>query len=397
MTIPASGAPDSPIAQVHGDCDPRFRRVRDAFRENFPLHNEIGAAVCLEVSGERRVDLWGGHCDAARSRPWQRDTLVNAYSVGKGITSALVLALVERGVLSLDEPVRRLWPEFDSEGKGDVTLRVILSHRAGLPGVRALLPPRAMYDWERMTRELACQRPFWQPGTQHGYHVNTFGFLVGELVRRATGLRVGDALREFVTGPLGLGADYHIGLASDEHHRVADFLAPAYPEDADPRLLAQAFKATGDSERDVMIRHSYFNPPGISGGSVVNTAAWREAEIPSTNSHGTARAVAAIYSAFLATGLVGAGLRADALSMHSEGVDLILERPSRFGLGFQLPQETRPIGPNLGSFGHFGYGGSIGFADPETGIAFGYLMNRAGQRWQTPRVQNLIDAVYASL
>jgi CubicO group peptidase (beta-lactamase class C family) len=252
-----------------------------------------------------------------------------------------------------------------------------------------------MYDWELMTSSLASQRPFWQPGTGHGYHVNTFGFLVGEMVRRVTGLRVGEALREFVTGPLG--ADYHIGLVAAEHHRVADFVPPQYFQNPDLKQLARALNASGDSERDVMIRHTYFNPLGLSGEGVVNTAAWRKAEIPSTNSQGTARGVAAVYSAFLGSGLVGESLRSDALGTQSEGRDLIIERPSRFGLGFQLPQETRPIGPNPGSFGHFGYGGSLGFADPETGVAFGYLMNRPGARWQTARVKNLIDAVYASL
>lgn len=380
---------------INGDCDPRFSRVRDAFRANFPEHNEIGAAVCVEIAGKKRVDLWGGHCDAARTRPWERDTLVNAFSVGKGITAILVLTLVERGVLDLDAPVGRVWPEFDAEGKSNVTLRVLLSHRAGLPCVRAPLPEGAMLDWELMTSQLARQRPFWKPGTRHGYHVNTFGFLVGEVLRRVTGLRVGKALGEFVTKPLG--ADYYIGLPALHHHRVADFLWPQTIGDVDPKSRADKFNAGGDSERDLMIRHAYFNPIGLSGEGVINTAPWREAEIPSTNSHGTARAVAAVYSAFLAGGLVGKELRTEAVSTHSEGNDLIIERPSRFGLGFQLPQESRPIGPNPGSFGHFGYGGSIGFADPETGVAFCYLMNRPGERWQTPRVQNLINAVYASL
>jgi len=362
---------------------------------NFREHDEIGAGVCVELSGRRVVDLWGGHCDAARTRPWERDTLINAFSVGKGITSMLVLALVERGVLHLDAPVCRVWPEFEAEGQSDITVRVLLSHRAGLPCLRATLPEGAMLDWEVMTRQLAAERPFWKPGTQHGYHVNTFGFLIGEVLRRVTGLRVGEALREFVTEPLG--ADYHIGLPAREHHRVADFLWPHNIENANSKALALGLNAAGDSERDLMIRHAYFNPMGLSGHGVVHTAPWREAEIPSTNSHGTARAVAEVYSAFIAGGLVGTELRADALSTHSEGNDLILEKPSHFGLGFQLPQESRPIGPNPGSFGHFGYGGSIGFADPEAGIAFGYLMNRPGERWQTPRAQNLIDAVYASL
>ena len=390
---------DAPkTARVRGECDPRFAAVRDAMERNFREHDEIGAAVCVEVFGRSVVDLWGGHCDAARTRPWQRDTLMNAYSVGKGVTAILVLALVERDLLDLDAPVCELWPEFSAEGTGDVTLRMMLAHRAGLPGVRALLPRGAMLDWQTMTSHLASQRPFWQPGTKHGYHVNTYGFLVGELVRRSTGLRVGEALRELVTGPLN--ADYHIGLASCEHHRVADFVPPYDPpdvQDMDPKLLATAFKATGDSERDVMIRHTYFNPVGLSGQGVVNTAPWREAEIPSTNSHGTARAVAAIYSAILQGELVGEGVRAQALTTHSEGMDRIIERPSRFGLGFQLPMESRPIGPNAGSFGHFGYGGSLGFADPETGIAFGYLMNRPGERWQTPRVQNLIEATFLAV
>ncbi len=385
-------APNPPI---HGDCDPAFDRVRDAFRANFPDHDEIGAAVAVEINGVPRVDLWGGHCDTERTIPWQRDTLLNAYSVGKGITSMLVLALVERGDLDLDARVAKIWPEFDTHGKGDVTLRMMLAHRAGLPGVRERLPDAAMLDWEVMTSQLAGQEPFWKPGTGHGYHVNTFGFLLGELVRRVTGMRVGAALREFVTGPLI--ADYHIGLPPGEHGRVSDFFAHVPEGKVDVEMLASALGAAGDSERDVMIRRTYFNPLGISGMGVVNTAGWREAEIPSTNSHGTARSVAALYSAFLGDGLVGDGLRAEAISTQSEGLDLILEKPSRFGLGFQLAQETRPIGPNGSSFGHFGYGGSLGFADPDAGIAFGYLMNRPGLRWQTPRVQNLIDAVYASL
>jgi CubicO group peptidase (beta-lactamase class C family) len=255
-----------------------------------------------------------------------------------------------------------------------------------------------MFDWQLMTSHLASQRPFWQPGHHHGYHVNTYGFLVGELVRRRTGLQVGAALREFVTGRFDI--DYHIGLAPSEHHRVADFCSPhelPNVQDLDPKLLARALDATGDSERDLMLRHTYFNPVGLSGLGAVNTASWREAEIPSTNSHGTARGVAATYSAFLNGGLVGEGVRAQALTTHSEGEDFIIGRPSRFGLGFQLPLESRPIGPNPGSFGHFGYGGSLGFADPETGVAFGYLMNRPGKRWQTPRVKNLIDATAAAV
>lgn len=382
-----------------GDCDARFAAVRDAFAANFADQDEIGAAVCVRVGGRCVVDLWGGHVDAARARPWQRDTLINAYSVGKGVLAVLVLALVEQGLVELDAPVAKLWPAFAAHGKGGTSVRTLLSHRAGLPSVRERLPERAIYDWDRMTGALAAQAPWWEPGSDHGYHVNTLGFLAGELVRRATGLDVGAALARFVTGPLG--AEFHYGLPRSQHRRVASFLGPDL-NFSDERQWAQAFPPTGDAERDRMVWHTYFNPSGISGFGTVNTARWRLAAIPSTNGHGTARSVAAIYAAYLAGGPSGGGwpgpsLRAEAARSHSDGEDRVLGRPSRFGLGFQLAQPTRPLGPNPAAFGHYGYGGSLGFADPDAGVAFGYLMNRPGQRWQTPRTQRLIDAVYASL
>jgi CubicO group peptidase (beta-lactamase class C family) len=373
--------------------------VRDAFAANFADQDEIGAAVCVRVGGRCVVDLWGGHVDAARVRPWQRDTLINAYSVGKGVLAVLVLALVEQGLVELEAPVAKLWPAFAAHGKGGTSVRAILSHRAGLPSVRERLPEHAIYDWDRMTGALAAQAPWWEPGSDHGYHVNTLGFLAGELVRRATGLDVGAALARFVTEPLG--AEFHYGLPRSEHRRVASFLGPDL-HFTDERQWAQAFPPTGDAARDRMVWHTYFNPSGISGFGTVNTARWRLAQIPSTNGHGTARSVAAIYAAYLAGGPRGGGwpgpsLRAEAARSHSDGEDRVLGRPSRFGLGFQLAQPTRPLGPNPAAFGHYGYGGSLGFADPDAGVAFGYLMNRPGLRWQTPRTQRLIDAVYASL
>jgi CubicO group peptidase (beta-lactamase class C family) len=229
--------------------------------------------------------------------------------------------------------------------------------------------------------------------------VNTFGYLVGELVRRATGLPVGEALARRVTGPLG--AEFFYGLPRAEHHRVAQVVTPDVKL-AESEQRAQAFPPTGDAEHDRMIRHCYFNPSGISGFGVVNTEAWRLATIPSTNGHATARAVASVFAAFLAGGPPGArwagpGLRAEARSIHSDGEDRVLRRPSRFGLGFQLSQPARPLGPSPSAFGHYGYGGSLGFADPDANLAFGYLMNHPGDRWKTPRTKRLIDAVYACL
>ncbi|NNL65170.1 MAG: beta-lactamase family protein [Myxococcales bacterium] len=391
-----SGSPAA--APVDGHCDARFAAVREAFRENFAVEDEVGAAVCVYVGGRCVVDLWGGHADAARTRPWRRDTLVNAYSVGKGILAVLVANLVERGQVELDAPVAKPWPEFAAAGKGGITFRTLLSHRAGLPAVRERLPEEAAYEWERFCAALAAQSPWWEPGTAHGYHVNTLGFLVGEVVRRVTGCGVGDALQRNVCGPAG--AEFWYGLPKPLHARVAEIcVASASQPPPGPEQWALAFPPTGDAEHDRMIWHCYFNPARASGIGSVNTQAWRLAAIPSTNGHGTARGVAAIYSAFLrgGPGWAGPGVRAEATRIHSDGEDRVLARPSRFGLGFQLTQPSRPLGAGRGAFGHYGYGGSLGFADPDADLAFAYLMNRPGLRWQTPRSTRLVDAVHACL
>jgi len=381
---------DPPIA---GACDARFAAVREAFRRNFAEHDEVGAAVCIHVGGRCVVDLWGGHREAERRTPWREDTLVNAWSVGKGVMAMLALAFVERGALDLDAPLALVWPAFAAAGKEGVTLRHVLSHRAGLPSVRAPLPDGAALDWPRMCEALAAQRPWWPPGERHGYHVNTYGFLVGEAVRRVAGVGVGEALRRELAGPVG--ADFHVGLPEAEHARVATTRDLGVV----PRTREQwqrVFPGTGDERHDVMVCHAYFNPPDLSGVGLVNGAAWRSAEVPSANAHGTARGVARLYQGVLDGRWHSADLRAEARRVHADGEDAVLGRPSRFGLGFQLSQPTRPLGPGRG-FGHYGYGGGLGFADPEAGVAFGYLMNRPGDRWQTPRTQALVDALCASL
>jgi len=385
-------ASSPPIA---GDCDPAFAALRVAFRENLDARGEVGAGVCVVVGGRVVADLWGGHQDEGRSRPWRRDTLVDAYSVGKGITAMLALQLVSEGALDLDAPVVSLWPEFASEGKQRTTLRMFLSHQAGLPAVREPLRDDAWQHWEVMTHALAGQRPFWEPGKAHGYHVNTYGFLVGELVRRVTGQRFGAALRERLCAPLS--ADYHVGLPESELARVAPVLGHTAQPISEAGIAA--FVQPGeDAERNLMLRHTYFNPPGLSGIGSVNTRAWRLAEIPSANGHGTARGVAALYAGVLAgrAGIASPVLE-EALRVQSDGPDRVLERPSRFGLGFQLHSERRPIGHGARGFGHYGHGGSLGFADPDAELAFGYVTNLPGPRWRAPRTQALVDAVYASL
>jgi CubicO group peptidase (beta-lactamase class C family) len=306
------------------------------------------------------------------------------------------LQLVESGELELDGPIASVWPEFAQAGKADITLRDVLAHRAGLPGVRARLADDAMFHWDVMCDGLATSRPWWRPDEGHGYHVNTFGFLAGEPVCRATGSTFGAALRERMTGPLGL--DLHVGLDDADLARVADIDAfggttGGNADQPDPPVL------TGD-EHEQMILHAYFNPPGLSGIGVMNTTEWRRSAIPSTNGHATARGIAGFYAALLpgaAPRILGRGLVTEATTTQSEGHDRVLDRPSRFGLGFALHQDERPVGATPAAFGHYGYGGSLGFADPDAGIAFAYLINRPGDRWQNPRTKALLEALRACL
>jgi CubicO group peptidase (beta-lactamase class C family) len=377
---------------TEGWCDARFERVREAFRANFAERGEIGAAVAITVEGRPVADLWGGWRDGARSRLWERDTLVDVFSVGKGLLALCAAMAADRGALELDAPLRLLWPELSGTGKDELTLRQVLSHRSGLPALRAPLPENAMLDWSAMTSALAAQPPWWLPGAAHGYHVNTFGYLVGEAVRRATGSTVGAFLRAEIATPLE--ADVHIGLPEAEHGRVAEYLWPSSPITQRP------------SETDtvaLMKWCTYLNPAGLSGRGWVNTPAWRSAEVPSANAHATARGVARVYSVLAAGGSVpGVTLLSqealqEAATEHACGLDLVLDRPSRFGLGFQLTQPERPLGPGDTAFGHFGAGGSLGFCDPDAGLAFAYVMNDMGPRFQNPRNRALIDAVYACL
>ena len=380
------------VPPIHGSCDPSFARVRDAVVENFHSHGEIGAAVALAVDGRLVVDLWAGWADAAKTRPWNADTLVNVFSVGKAMAALTLLVLVDRGEVDLDAPVARYWPAFAAAGKGEITVRTLLAHRAGLPAIRAPLPPFALYDWDAMTAALAAEEPWWQPGSQHGYHVNTFGFLVGEVVRRVTADAFRDVFRREIAGPLA--ADFHFGTQPADDDRTAEYVFD---------FAAEPPAGVFDEARHFLLQRAYGNPPGVSGDGTVNTRAWRAAQIPSTNGHATARGVARIYSALATPGGVD-GVRllreetlTAAIAEASSGPDAVLVRPSRFGLGFQLTQPERPLGPNPRAFGHFGAGGSLGFADPDARLAFGYTMNKSGPRWQNPANRALIEAVYGAL
>ncbi|HEY2766807.1 MAG TPA: serine hydrolase domain-containing protein [Solirubrobacteraceae bacterium] len=385
-------------AEIGGTCDARFAGVREALRENFAQRGELGAAVAVIVEGRMVVDLWGGWADAGRSRPWDQSTVVNAFSVGKAFAALCVLMLVSRGPLDLDEPVARHWPQFAAEGKEGVTVRQVLGHRAGLAAIERELAEGALYEWEEVTSALAEQRPWWTPGAGHGYHVHTFGFLAGEIVRRVAQESVGSFLRREIAEPLG--AEVGFGLARSERSRRAEYVFDAPPAERKARagLLSRRETAPRSPAEARLYERAYLNPPGATGLGTVNTEAWQDAELPSANLHADARGVARVYGALVGDGaLVNRDVLREATREASAGIDLVLGRPSRFGLGFQLTQPERPLGPHAGSFGHFGAGGSVGFADPDADLAFAYLMNRGGPQWQDPRNRALSDAVYEAL
>jgi len=377
---------------VHGRCEPRFEGLRSALGEVLASGTEVGAALAVCVDKQLVVDLWGGHADAARTRPWTRDTIVNLFSVGKAITAICAHRLVEAGLLDLDAPVARYWPEFAQAGKDHLLVRHLLTHQAGLPAIAQPLPPGAWAEWDAMTAALAAQAPWWEPGRGHGYHVNTQGFLIGEVVRRVAGQSIGTYLRESLAGPAGI--DFHIGLGPEHDERCADFLPPAPPPSPGREELGRLA---------LMRLHAYRNPANLSGMGIVNTRAWRAAEVPSTNGHGNARAVARLYSALAGDGsLDGVHILAPetmvrAITEQVNGPDIVLERPTRYGLGFQLTMPERRLGPSPRAFGHFGAGGSLGFADPDARVAIGYAMNQGRLGWQHKHVRHLIDLVYAAL
>jgi CubicO group peptidase (beta-lactamase class C family) len=382
--------------EIHGNCDPHFAGVRDTFAAGFERGDELGASVCVTVEGETVVDLWAGWADAARSRPWTRDTLVNVYSTTKGMTAICALRLVDAGLLDLDAPVAQYWPEFAAAGKEALPVRQLLCHRAGLPAVRRPLSTDALYDWDAMVAALAEQEPWWTPGEMHGYHALTYGFLVGELVRRITGRSPGTYFREEIAEPLGL--DFHIGLPDRLEGRVAELVqGPIHPGDG-PNLLELIF-----GDRESVVSKAFINPP--IEPTAANSREWRAAEIPAANGHGTAADLARVYAALSLGGEID-GVRVlsprvieEARTEHSLGKDEVLPLVTRFGLGFAMPTQEEPTGPNPRVFGHAGMGGSYGQADPESRMSFGYTMNlmHIGLWLVDPRPRALLAAVYEAL
>ena len=377
------------MVDIHGTCDARFARVQEAFERNFTELGDVGASFAATVEGEFVVDIWAGHRDAAATEPWVEDTIVNVYSITKTITSLCALLLADRGELDMRAPVARYWPEFAANGKEGIEVRHLLSHSAGLPGLDEAPSPYVWYDWDKVAELLAAQAPWWEPGTASGYHDFTHGNLVGEVVRRISGRSLGTFLREELAEPLG--ADFHVGVDPMHFHRIAELIPPpGTPEEMmeiEPgsmiaRVVASSLVDVADTK----------------------TAAWRQAEIPAANGHGNARSVVRLQTllanhgaAFGKTLMSPAGCTA-VLEEQTNGVDLVIGLPVRFGLGYALAGKGVPESPNRNVCYWGGYGGSLAVCDLDSRVAFSYVMNRMqAEGIGDERGFGLWRAVYESL
>ncbi|MEI9989309.1 MAG: serine hydrolase domain-containing protein [Rhizomicrobium sp.] len=354
------------MPEVHGFAHDKYAAVKKLFEENIASGADIGASFSATVDGETVVDLWGGHADPAKTRRWEKDTIVNVYSTTKTMTALTALLLADRGLLDFDAPVARYWPEFAANGKADIKVSHLMSHSAGLSGWKEKIAKEDLYDWRKVTALLAAQAPFWKPGTAPGYHALTQGYLVGEIIRRITGKSVGTVFREEIATPLG--ADFHIGLAASEDDRVAELLAPPQGD------------AVADGPAMSELMANLATNPGIDVSETTKRA-WRGAEIPAAGGTGNARSIAQIH-AILANDGVAQGRRflskegvRKALEPQIEGTDLIMGVPAKFGLGFGLPGGLMPL-PNPNAMFWGGYGGSIAVIDMDAKMSIGYAMNR---------------------
>ena len=408
MTGPrrVTSAPRRDDGEVSGTWHPEFKRVRREFIANFRERGEVGASVCVVVDGETVVDLWGGTSRPGTGEPWGEDTVNQLWSATKGATSLCAHILIDRGLLDLHAPVVQYWPEFGQQGKDGVTVAMALSHQAGVPALRDPLPPGAFYDWELMTSMLAAEAPFWEPGTRHGYHALTFGFLVGELVRRVSGRSLGTFFRDEVAEPLGL--DFWIGLPEEIEPRVAPMIMPDPPAPGEP-LSIFFLKALTDPTSIPAL--AFFNTGGYTAPGESDSRAAHAAEIGASGGISNARSVARMYAA-LAGGTRGRQLvSADTVARMARVASATSQDatgfiPSRFTLGYIKSIDNRGQPPGMQdtailaeeAFGHSGFGGCIGFADPLAGVGFGYTMNRMGPgTLLNPRGQSLVDAAYRSL
>lgn len=382
---------------ISGTCSDRFAAVRTAFEDNFARHGEVGAGVCVTLDGETVVDLWGGVQAGDDAEPWQADTLVTVFSCTKGATALAAHVLVDRGEIDLDRLVSYYWPEFAANGKDRATVRMLLNHTVGVPTWREKIPKGEVYDWDAMAARCAAEAPFWEPGTRQGYHMLSFGWLIGEVVRRVSGSSLGTFLRQALAEPSG--ADFHLGAAESVQPRISRVI-PFVPDPASPSAMTLQVRADRSSIPALALLNQ--------GGMNPNSRDCHAAEIGGGGGVSSARGLADLYRGFATGEAVGADTLA---AMGRVGAaterDATLGVSTRFGLGFMasIDNRRRPDGWDRDSallsdtaFGHVGAGGSIGFCDPAERLSVGYAMNRMGEGiLLNERGQGLVDAVYRSL
>ena len=384
------------MSQVYGEVASGFERVKDAFAANFENNGEVGAACSAYHRGEKVVDLWGGVADQESGRPWAEDSMVLVASSTKGATAICANLLVQRGELDLDAPVALYWPEFAAAGKQDIPVRHLLCHQVGLPVLDKPLAIEEYLAWEPPIKALAAQSPVWEPGTTHGYHAMTYGWLVGEVVRRISGRSLGTFFADEVAGPLSL--DFWIGLPASEESRVSPMIEIDLEDpDIEPKgQRAREMLAAATDTKSYLTREQTMTPLDM------HAREFRAAELPAGNGITDARSLARMYASLIGDGVDGVRLFTDetvrrASTALSDGRDEVMGIHSRFGAGFYLYME----GSNMvqdGAFGHGGAGGSIGFADPKADIGFGYVMNKMQMVGDDdPRTVSLAQAVHESL
>lgn len=356
---------------IHGVCDERFARVREAFERNFDELGDVGASFAATVEGEFVIDLWGGHADKARTRLWHEDTIVNVYSTTKTMSFLTAFVLADRGLLDFHAKVTDYWPEYGQNGKEDTEVRHFMSHSEGVPGFEPkLAKARDLYDWDACVDNLARQAPWWEPGSKSGYHAVTQGYLIGELVRRITGRTIGTFFREEIAEPLG--ADFHIGVAPSEFDRVAQMI----PEE--PTASEGGAGPFGDP--DSIPGRVFASAP--AGTEAVNTPGWRRAEIPAAGGHGNARGVVRAQTPLANDGkafsveLLSPESCRLMLEEQTNGPDAVLILPIRFGLGYAFPNEFMPMSPNDNAMFWGGAGGSTIVVDQQARVCLSYVMNQ---------------------
>jgi CubicO group peptidase (beta-lactamase class C family) len=349
---------------VQGFADGRFGPVRERFAEILAAQPGTGAGFAAWCDGRLAVDLWGGYADLSRRRPWEAGSLVQPYSVSKPFAAVCALRLVETGQLNLDAPVQRYWPEF----RAPATVRQVLSHQAGVVMLEQKVPTEAFYDWDWLCRLLAAQEPSWQPGTACGESALFYGHLVGELVRRVDGRSLGRFLAEEICGPAEL--DFAIGLSPSQQARAVDLTG-----------LDDAFRTGNAAGHPPLYELAISNPPGAQDGAVVNSAAWRAAEIPAVNGHGTAAAVAGFYHALAAGSLLSPGMLAEAVTPQAVGPDQVFGFDAEWGLGFGISED---------GYGMAGLGGSYGGMSTDGGYAIGFVTGSVGSHDRLDALENTL-------